>query len=137
MRTRRSAIYAVGFLVCLLGGCATVRDVSEQSPYPKYLGTTDKLCRGCELWKNGNHSSTFTILVPTAPLATLGIVGHEYAMLPEGTPVKIEGIQQEFDKDNRPYDYAVVTLDDPKNPSHRIHAGVRFEFLDAMSSLGK
>jgi hypothetical protein len=137
MGTRQSALLAVGFLVCLLAGCADVRDVSEQARYPKYIGTTDKLCRECELWKDGKASSKYVILVPTVPLASFGIEHHAYAMLPEGTPVHIEAIQQEDDKNGHPYDYAVVTLDDPKHPNHRIHAGVRFEFLQEMSKLGK
>jgi hypothetical protein len=133
MATRRWG-FALVCLFCLVAGCADVRDISEQAPYPKFIGTTDKLTRECQLWRNG-HSTQFAILVPTVPLSTYGIEGHEYAMLPAGTEVVIEGFQRESDKNGHGYDYAVVSLDDPKHPKRRIHAGVRFEFLEALSTL--
>jgi hypothetical protein len=130
MRLDRPVRFALALQLCLLAGCASIRDVSDQKPYPKWLGTTDHLNCRCELWKDGGLSTTYIILAPLDK-------EHEYAILPEGTAVKIEAVQQELDSKEHPYDYAVVSLDDPKHDGHRLKAGVRFRFLQKMSKLEK
>jgi hypothetical protein len=136
MPMRRVATYTVGVLVSLIAGCAYVSDVSEKWPYPPYIGNLDKLSCDCELRKHGQHPATFVILVPEAPQST-GENQPVYATLPRGTIVTIDAVQQELDKNGHPYDYAVVTLDDPKHPTSRIQAGVCFQFLESLSQLRK
>jgi hypothetical protein len=130
MRLVRFAGIALGLYLCFVFGCVTIHDVSDLPPYPNWIGTTDRLNCECELWKDGR---LFVIFVPVGGKGN----GHEYAILPAGTKVKIEAIQQEDDSKDKPYDYAVVTLDDPKNPKERIRAGVRFRFLTKMAKLEK
>jgi hypothetical protein len=131
----------IGVVCCCLStlGCSHTRDVSGQEPYPKWIGTADCLTCDCELWKEGELFPSYQILTP------VGVYNREYAKLPKGTLVKVEAVKRESgnlliaspESRHYAYDYAVVSLNDPKSPDRRIQATVMFAYLEILGRAKK
>lgn len=130
----------IGMVCCYAAalGCSHTRDISAQPPYSKWIGTADRLTGNCELWK---EAGSYEILTHAYP--PVDVDNRDYAKLPKGTAVKVEAIKRETKLFflaaplMRPYDYAIVSLSDPKSPDHHIHATVDFDYLVTLGRLKK
>jgi hypothetical protein len=78
-------------------------------------------------------------------LTPVGAGDREYAKLAKGTLVEIESVKRKSGtllmalpgQEHYSYDYAVVSLCDPKSPGRRIQATVMFGYLEGLGQITK
>jgi hypothetical protein len=104
--------------------------VSGLPLYTRCVGHAFPLVEDCEVWDDGAVSPSYNISAPVGSWAgSVKVVGK----LPKGTFVTVEAVRREtfllLTSSWGTNDFAVVSLDDPRDASKRIKAAMRLGYV--------
>jgi hypothetical protein len=104
--------------------------VSSLSLYTQYVGHTFPLVEDCEVRDDGPVLPSYHILAPAgSPSSSTKVLGK----LPKGTFVTVEAVRREtfimMTSTWGTNDFAVVSLDDPRDACKRIKAEMRLAYV--------
>jgi hypothetical protein len=149
-------LLAAAIMLATIGCCGTreTRDLSKVPPYSQRVNVTYQLTQDATLRHGGtlydwiympgacDARSYYIAVDPTTEYqdAASSTGAHDpscTARLPKGYEVRVEAIYRsqyhpgfEFDVDDAPHEFAIVSLQDPRSPGVRIQAAICLDDLD-------